>query len=131
MSEFTNKIYHLRSYLDLNEPEAHSISRNMLGLRWAIRERLSHQSFYYSSDLVSAAESIEKQMEIANANRLYRTLMKLMSDIWLRVQLKSIFQISAIQSKMHQLFHRRFLVARENMVPICHYRACHMILHTS
>ena len=35
----------------------------MSGLRWAIRERLSSQSFYYISDLVSAAKGIEKLME--------------------------------------------------------------------
>ena len=34
-----------------------------MGLRWAIRERLSSQSFYYLSDLVSAAKGIEQQME--------------------------------------------------------------------
>ena len=64
VSEFTNKFYHLRSYLDLNEPEAYNISKYMMGLRWAIRERLSSQSFYYLSDLVSAAKGIEKLMEI-------------------------------------------------------------------
>ena len=34
-----------------------------MGLRWAIRERLSSQSFYYLSDLVSTAKGIEQQME--------------------------------------------------------------------
>ena len=34
-----------------------------MGLCWAIRERLSSQSFYYLSDLVSAAKGIEQQME--------------------------------------------------------------------
>ena len=63
VSEFTNEFYRLRSYLDLNEPEAYIISRYMMGLRWEIRERLSSLSFYYLSDLVSAAKGIEKQME--------------------------------------------------------------------
>ena len=34
-----------------------------MGLRWAFRERLSSQSFYYLSDLVLAAKGIEQQME--------------------------------------------------------------------
>ena len=61
--DFTNEFYHLRSYLDLNEPEAFNISRYMMGLRWAIRERLSSQSFYYLSDLVLAAKAIEQLLE--------------------------------------------------------------------
>ena len=63
VSEFTNEFYRLGSYLDLNEPEAYNISRYMIGLCWAIRERLSSQSFYYLSDLVSAAKGIEQIME--------------------------------------------------------------------
>ena len=35
-----------------------------MGLRLAFRERLSSQSFYYLSDLVSAAKGKEKLMEI-------------------------------------------------------------------
>ena len=34
-----------------------------MGLRWAIRQRLSSQSFYYLSDLVSTAKGIEKLMK--------------------------------------------------------------------
>ena len=61
--DFTNEFYRLRSYLDLNEPEAFNISRYMMGLRWDIRERLSSQSFYYLSDLVLAAKAIEQLLE--------------------------------------------------------------------
>ena len=63
VSEFTNEFYRLQSYLDLIEPEAYNISMYMMGLRWAIRERLSSQSFYYLSDLVSATKGIEQLME--------------------------------------------------------------------
>ena len=39
--DFTNEFHRLRSYLDLNEPKAYNISRYMMGLPWANRERLS------------------------------------------------------------------------------------------
>ena len=63
VSEFINEFYRLQSYLDLNDPEAYIISRYVMGLRWEIKQRLSSQSFYYLSDLVSAAKGIEQQME--------------------------------------------------------------------
>ena len=61
--DFTNEFYRLRSYIDLNEPEASNISRYMMGLRCAIRERLSSRSFCFLSDLVLAAEAIEQLLE--------------------------------------------------------------------
>ena len=63
IATYTKKFYHLQSYLDFNILEEYSISRYKIGLCWAIRERLSAQSFYYLSDLVLAAEAIEQLLE--------------------------------------------------------------------
>ena len=47
IATYTKKFYRLQSYLDFNVLEEYSISRYKNGLCWAIRERLSSQSFYY------------------------------------------------------------------------------------
>ena len=60
---YTKKFYRLQSYLDFNVLEEYSISRYKNGLCWAIRERLSAQSFYYLSDIVLVAEDIEQLLE--------------------------------------------------------------------
>ena len=63
IATYTKKFYRLQSYLDFNVLEEYSISRYKNGLCWAIRERLSSQSFYYLFDLVLAAEAIEQLLE--------------------------------------------------------------------
>ena len=92
VSEFTNKFYHLRSYLDFNEPEAHNISRYMIGVHWAIRERLSSQSFYYLSDLVSASKGIENLMEIEKMMKVSKQALPDTNEVDVRYPVASVSQ---------------------------------------
>ena len=73
ISAYTKKFYRLQSYLDFNVLEEYSISRYKNGLCWAIRERLSAQSFYYLSDLVLAAKAIEQLLEREKKNEVEAT----------------------------------------------------------
>ena len=63
VSGYTKSFYRPQSYLDLNESEEYSISRYKNGLRYAIRAKLSTQSFYCLFDLVLAATHVERLVE--------------------------------------------------------------------
>ena len=63
ISAYTEEFYRYQTRLDLNESEAHSISRYKNGLRLDIEEKLSVQSFHKLTDVVLAAERVEQLME--------------------------------------------------------------------